>query len=473
MQKRGVLKGLGLIIALMMVLSLLPSSVGAGPQELGGPAPAEEVASLEAQQPAASNTFSTLRVYGRQGEGPGNISVSDPITGLLPEDPPYTDPASIFDPQGLEAPRKDFVTWNPLWMYEAQTLDENQAKGLYQRINAGGTNAAEKLWFRMWYEPGRWDKDLNADGVYSTTTDIVYPAIMQEFTYLLMQGRFLDQRPRPTSGPAGATSFVFPVGMRAGDLFNANGTVNTTASTALYGYGLTSLDGNFDNTPDIVFVDSEVSLATKTGHNVDFDGSGALEPLNPDNTLLSGDELAVFSLDARNIPVGGSIQFLDHMARVESVSDTGARLSIWYLGDLIPRNMGLQTVAINGMWLYGTQFPGTQAPFMGGASTPAGPWFVQVTSVDALGGTAQLRVGRALGAPFSGMEQALNQPDVRPGDPWYLKRFYVDGHEYNVTAIITPGAESFGGITINTPVPKVPVTIAQHSVRLQGYNPMD
>ena len=470
MHTRGILKGLGAAISLLMILSLLPWYVGAGPQEASEPVAPQGAAAQQLQQPPP-NAFNTLRVYGRRNEGAGNPAILDPVTGRPTEDDPYTDEPSIFDPQGPQAPRKDFITWDPVWMYEAQTFDELQAKGLYQRINAGGVNASEKVWFRMWYEPGHWDKDLNADGVYSPTVDIVYPAVMQEFTYLLMQARFLQNRPRAISGPAGATSFVFPVGMRGQDLFTTGGSVDTTSPNATYGYGLTSFDADFDGTPDIVQVHSEQTLATALGVNVDFDGDGVLDPLNPDGISLTGDELVVFTLNAKDVRVGGALQFLDHMVRVESVSDTGARLSVWYLGDLIPRNMGLQSIAIGATWLYGTQFPGTQAPNMG--TVPAGPWFVQVTSVDSPAGRAQLRVGRALGAPHSAMEQAPNVPDLQPGDPWFLKRCYVDGHEYNVVAIGTVGTNNFAYITIRTPVPKVPVTIAQHSVRLQGYGPQD
>jgi len=470
MHKRGVLKGLGVTISLLMVLSLLPGYVGADPQEASDLAQSVAVAEQQAQQQQASNVFNTLRTYGRRNEGPGDLIADDPVTDMSPEDPPYTEEPSIFDPQGVQAPRKDFITWNPAWMYEAQTFDENQARGLYQRINTGGVNASEKVWFRMWYEPGHWDKDLDADGVYSPTMDVIYPAVMQEFTYMLMQGRFLANQPRPTSGPAGATGFVFPVGMRGGDLFATDGTVDTTSPNAQYGYGLTAFDADFDGLPDIVHVHSEATLSTTTGVFADFDGDAVLDPLDTDGVPLTGDELVVFSLDAQDVPMGGAVQFLDHMVRVESVSDTGARLSVWYLGDLIPRNMGLQSVSIGSMWLYGTQFPGTQAPNIG---VPAGPWFVQVTSVDSPAGTAQVRVGRALGAPWSAMEQAPNVPDLSPGDPWFLKRFYVDGHEYNVVAVGTVGNDNFSYATIRTPVPKIPVTIFQHSVRLQAYDPED
>ena len=49
-------------------------------------------------------------------------------------------------------------------------------------------------------------------------------------------------------------------------------------------------------------------------------------------------------------------------------------------------------------------------------------------------------VGRALGATHSAMDDARGGHDLRPGDPWYLKRFFVDGHEYNVVALYTTRA---------------------------------
>ncbi|MCK4734109.1 MAG: hypothetical protein KAT65_16775, partial [Methanophagales archaeon] len=57
-----------------------------------------------------------LRIYGTFGEGPGDLEVTDPETGLRPENPPYTDPVGPFHPQHPQAPRKDFVTFNPAIM---------------------------------------------------------------------------------------------------------------------------------------------------------------------------------------------------------------------------------------------------------------------------------------------------------------------------------------------------------------------
>ncbi|MDD3043713.1 MAG: hypothetical protein PHW56_12410, partial [Methanosarcinaceae archaeon] len=67
---------------------------------------------------------STLRIYGTYGEGPGDQSMCDPDNpGFKPENPPYTDPEAPFYPQAEQAPRKDFVTFNPAIMDHNQGWD--------------------------------------------------------------------------------------------------------------------------------------------------------------------------------------------------------------------------------------------------------------------------------------------------------------------------------------------------------------
>jgi hypothetical protein len=100
-----------------------------------------------------------------------------------------------------------------------------------------------------------------------------------------------------------------------------------------------------------------------------------------------------------------------------------------------------------------------------------GAWFVYVVSADdgINGGTDSviLHIGRALG------EARHHVGNDVQNTPWYMKRFYVDGHEYNVVAVKTVGATDteFKFITIRTPVPKVPHLIEQHSQDLEYYSP--
>jgi len=487
---------------------------------MGGRAPSVAV--------AQGATRNTLRVYGREHDGAGDPTATDFCYGRVPEDPPYTLPEPIFNPQLEQAPIKDSVTWNPLFMSEFETFDENHAKGLYNQIFAGARNGTEKVWFRMWYEPWHWDKDLNANGELDidpctqmpfTNTrgqrDEWYPAVMQEFTYMLLEAKRLVDKPEPLAGPVGQTSFVVPVGMRKDDLFTSAGQVDTTSTNARYGYGLTSLDGDFDGVPDIVHVESELTLYAKTQIAADFDGDGALDTLDSDATELNGYELAVLHLDSKNLAVNQAVQFLDHLVIVKAVFDDSALLEIWYIGDMTPQRLGNITLYIGDMLLSGRTGPGQRIKAVrnGGPGTnlcdfPTGPFFAYLENIDVPEHKARVMVGRALGATWSGMEGATaSQLDLCPGDPWFLKRFYVDGHEYNVVAIKTDlGAPSaflsscdldlddnrvidslfwppptdptlFKFITIRTPIPKWgeyedPQTgylIEQHSVRLQPY----
>ena len=441
---------------------------------------------------AQGATYNTLRVYGHRHEGAGDPIPDDPVTDQTPEDPPYTEHMPIFNPQVLQAPRKDSVTWNPLFMSEFETFDENHAHELYHRISAGprNPNATEKVWFRLWYEPWHWDKDLNSSGYLDivpelqvpyteTLRDEWYPAVMQEFTYMLLEPRLLADVPHVLAGPAGQTSFVFPVGMREEDLFTPGGNVDMSSENALYGYGLTSLDGDFDGVPDIVHVQSESTLPGLTGVNIDFNGTPGMQPLDPDSTPLSGDEMAVFHLDTKSRGVGQALQFLDHMVIVKAVFDTGAQLEVWYTGDKIPDYLETRTVAVGQVLRSGRNSVDIDTGSTGDFAK--GPWFAYLEGIDLAEDRARLVVGRALGAPYSAMEDGTGVEDLRPGDPWFLKRLYVDGHEYNVVAIMTKNEDEFEFITIRTPIPKtgeyddprVGHLIEQHSVTLQPYPAVD
>ncbi|RME42787.1 MAG: hypothetical protein D6791_16935 [Chloroflexi bacterium] len=407
-------------------------------------------------------THNTLRVYGDANEGAGDKIADDPKTDITPEEAPYTDLASITDPRGSQAPIKDFVTWDPAWLSELESFDELHAYGLYSKIFLGAVNGAEKVNLREWYEPQNIYLDHNGNGV-ADSADVVGLAIMQEYTYQLVQYGTSANQPPPAYAQVGNSSFVFPVGMRGGDLF----VTDSQVAFDPYGYGLTSLDGDFDGRPDIVKIDSEATLSQKTGVQADFDGDNVLDNLDTDGIPLSGDEMVVLSLDPVDRTLNQAVQFLDHMVVLKGVTNGGVSVDLWYTGDLAPFYMGSQVIAQGDMWLFGRHFPGTQAPNMG--VVPAGAFFIQVTNVDTADNMAQLRVGRALGAPYSAMVEAPGVIDRRAGDPWFLKRFYVDGHQYDVVAIGSNGKEQFGFITVRTPVPKADVSIELHSVRLQAY----
>ncbi len=499
--------GLTIIGALGFVAGVSQAAPAMAPSTAPSAAPS-------AQRQGTLADLATLRVYGdeaicsscRPGEGnlpstagvnaPGGI---DPFTGLLAEDPPYTDPEGPFSPLSDEAPEHDFVTWDPAWISERLADPRVQAEwpglGGADEVSAGlpspgirydGQNGSEKVWLRHWYEPTRLDKDLNADDCLTdeendgrpdaavnptpSNRDEWYPAIMTELTYMLLENqvpvRFPDaddmdtSAPRPACGRPGRTRMVFPVGMAGEELENQE----------LVGYGLTSLDADFDGEFDLLNVSDETTISDELGVGIDLDGDGIIEALDPDGVSLSCDELVVLHTEAITLGAGDRLQLLDHVVEIQRIADSSAVLAVSYTGDLVTRDLQPRSVGVGAVAFAGdTGVLQVIQNGSGNVGVPAGPWFVAVQAVDVDEGTATLVVGRGLGAPCASMEAAPNQANLSPGGPWFLKRFYVDGHEYNIVAIHTCDTGGLQYITVRAPLPKVPVTIEQHSVRLQPY----
>jgi hypothetical protein len=457
---------------------------------------------------------STLRLYGypvvSNPNGPAEVNLAatagsdtavDPYTGLMPEDPPYETVSGPFDPLSEEAPRMDFVTWDPAWISE-RLLDgelQDQWPGLTgidevsagSHIRAGGLDGSEKVWLRHWYEPQHLDKDLNADerltdenndGVPDAALsgeeqniDEWYPAIMTEMTYMLVENDPLPQAhpapselhlsaPQPMCGRVGSTQFVFPVGVSE---------EQTDPAGPAEGYGLTSLDADFDGLIDMVHVTDEARVPGLLGVGIDFDYDGVIDDLDPDGVPLTCDEMVVLHTEALSLGLGEQVQFLDHLVKLIAVTDSAAVLEVVYMGDLQPKPFGPQLVG-NGAVLIAGDVGQVRVLPPGGDNfldpTPLpGSWFVQVVGSDSLDDTAIVLMGKALGAPCASMEVTPHQPNKEAGGPWYLKRFYVDGHEYNTVAVYACSEEEFGYITLRSPLPKVEAVIDQHSVRLAWY----
>ena len=357
---------------------------------------------------------------------------------------------------------------------------------------------------RMWYEPQYYDKiRITGTQIYS------FPAVMQEFTYM-----FLDTQDQPTHGRAGASNFVFPMATGVDQLPRPDPTTLDLPAGRLpsFGYGITTFDANFDGTPDITRVHSEFSLNQFLGTvELDFDGNANAggDFLDPDmaaagmggQPAMTGDEMVVFAVQNIQMSIGDSAQFLDYMVTLNDVASTPlgaaqAQLQVWFTGG------GL--VSIPGGGGYSLQPLPVPAPnsttdlevgdaavvgrtrshvrrIANGANNLGaldGPWFVYVNSVNRLQRTATVTIGRALGATYSAIDNNAMGHDLTAGDPWYLKRFFVDGHEYNVVAIraeyyddalANEDPTEFKYITIRTPVPKVNFVNAQDSQKLEGY----
>ena len=444
-------------------------------------------------------------VFDPQSRVVGDLTAIDRLlkaqASTFVEDKPYTDPEAPFDPQHAQAPRRDSITWDPAILSELYSRDENLP--LYTRIDsATNQNAAEKVWTRTWYECDHLDKDQDTSGS-ATTGDIRYPAIMQEWTYRFIEAGPWGDDVQPTQAVPGEAAFVFPVGMRAADLFGPDGNIATNdGGVGTVGYGLTSLDADFDGAPDIVHVDSEKTLYNRSrqgslaGVALDLNNNRTLDGVDTDGLPLTGDELVVLSVDSRPLQVGQAAQFLDHVVVVESftTSPPTVVLRVYWTGSLAPKDLGTVLLSAGDAVVANTNAP-NQVVRAGGGNLcgSLGAWFAYVRSVDSVDGLVQLTVGRGLGATHTGMESLPNVPNTGP-NPWYTKRFYVDGHEYNTVAVYTQGGSAaqastgncaysgppladpstFGFITLRSPTPKLDdVMNAQFSIIQDAYQPGD
>jgi hypothetical protein len=170
-----------------------------------------------------------------------------------------------------------------------------------------------------------------------------------------------------------------------------------------------------------------------------------------------------------------------------------AELKFWHTGggvhpsgsqySLQPDYIGTRSVLQGGMAILGATRTSIRVIPPGGNNLGQvdGPWFVYIkdVSTSSTDETVTLIVGRALGHTHSAIDNGSGSHDLEPGDPWYLKRFFVDGHEYNVVALcvepagrpLNPGEEpfEFKYITIRTPVPKQNFINTEDSQKLEGY----
>jgi PKD repeat protein len=402
---------------------------------------------------------------------------------------PYTDTTAAFDPDSPQAPRKDFVTLNPAYMNEYNNGGEPLVD-LYRQISIREGNAGEKVFFRMWYEPTYMDKIVRATIVGTATPTITptevmtFPAVMQEFTYM-----YLDTLDQPSHGQPGKSAFAFPIATGVRELpAPVNGSIPSGALPS-FGYGLTTFDAEFDGIEDVVTIHSEETLSNVTSIRADFDGDNVIDTLDADTTPLNGNELVIFAKHVY-LQRNQSAQLLDHMVTLSNIAvpATSADLTLWYTGGGMHANNSKHPDKVAGSPI--TLRPGEMAIvnkdtyrriLAGGTNLGQvnGAWFVYVDQINSATETVNLIIGRALGATHSAIDNGAGGHDLLAGDPWYLKRFFVDGHEYNVVAVMTvpntytyPNEDpsEFKYITIRTPVPK-PEDFENYedSQRLQGY----
>ena len=436
--------------------------------------------------------------------GAGNPNVIDPGNASYPVEVwPYTDPWAPFSPQHPHAPRSDIMSANPAYMDEFRNSGEELVE-LYKQLSNNGQNAREKVYLRFWYESDHLSKIRYAD---DCERDLSYPALMQEYTYLMM-----DTTDQPISVPPGRSQMAFPMGTTAEELPLPLPGGQLSPGGEL-GAGLTTFDANFDGAPDAVTVHSEQTLnqhiddtwqATRPtlpgppppampGPVLDFDGDGNIDELDEDDAIMSGDELVILSIDDlvldmdESTPHSASGMFLDHLVTVENVTrGERAQMRFWFTGGRgnahLPQTVGgVYSLEIGDAVLVDHfQDRITQIkPGEGNVNTD-GAWFVFLKDVSADSDQVTIAIGRALGATHSAIDDGMGHHDLEAGDPWYLKRFYVDGHEYDITGLMVRpemgidangegGVDGLQFITVRTSIPVGDYFNSQDTLLLQGY----
>ena len=305
----------------------------------------------------------------------------------------------------------------------------------------------------------------------------------------------------------------FPIGTRADELPKPN-VGGTLPAGGEFGYGLTTFDADFDGFPDAVTVHTEQTIAQHLndtwqanrpsvpgfppppipGPALDFDGDGSADDLDEDCIPLNGNEMVVFAVESITLstdPATGlpdSAMLLDHMLTLENVTpDASAQFRFYFTGGTIANARpeavrGVTTLNIGDAALVDRFQDSVTIVEPGEVNLGVdGAWFAFVEDVAESSEQVVVTIGRALGASHSAIDDGNFGHDLEPGDPWYLKRFYVDGHEYNVVSLMTQtpaGADpsdsaecntDFAFITIRTPVPKGNFFNPQDSLFQQGY----
>jgi uncharacterized repeat protein (TIGR01451 family) len=435
--------------------------------------------------------------------GAGDTSVLTDTAGYPVEVLPYTDPFAPFNPQHPDAPRSDSLTFNPAFMSEFDNYGEDLSS-LYQRLSNNAANALEKVYHRLWYQPDYITKIRYGD---DCDRDLSFPAVVQEFTYTM-----LDTTVNPLAVRPGSSQIAFPMATGADEL----PLPGTYPPDGGIGYGLTSFDADYNGVDDVVTVHTERTLnqhfevtwqsarPSIPGYNppyvpgpvLDLDGDGVIDDMDEDCTALNGNEMVVFDVQGVTLsaddalPFSDTAMFLDYLVQVTNVTPgQSVDLRVYYTGgganEATPQPVGIGQISLDiGSAAVVDYLQGSITvvePGEDNLGQTDGAWFVFVEDVSTSGELAVLTLGRALGATHSAIDDGEGNHDLEPGDPWYLKRFYVDGHEYNVVALMTQTAAGadpldpdvcntdLAFITIRTPVPKGNYVNPQDSLFQQGY----
>ncbi|WP_048098211.1 PKD domain-containing protein [Archaeoglobus sulfaticallidus] len=371
----------------------------------------------------------TLRLYGTFDMGAGDLGFKDPETGLKPENPPYTDPVAPFYPQSGQAPKKDFITFNPAIMDHNQGYPELSFRQCESFVQDGNDvqQPKEKVFKRMWYEK-LWFKDEDKDGCWDIVMvrdsytkkvevcgpedfedvhemftlgytikehnndpalgDIYGPAIVQEFTYM-----FLDTNTMPIMIQDGSRVLIPMASWTAGD-------------------GIDSFDADGDNKRDALYVESERTV----GIDIDQDGRRK-ESMDRDRKELSGDETLVLVLKNKLLGQGAKVQMFDHVVELVEVLGDQAIFNV-YDNEGGGTQRSTMNVAI-GVGEYKRFYRALE-------DTSGTTFYLKLIATDSEKTKAIVEMGRMFGQAGANIGANID---------WNQKAFMVDGVLYEIAGI--------------------------------------
>jgi hypothetical protein len=353
---------------------------------------------------SAQDDANSLRIYGE-----GNLSAAFP----------YEDAEAPFDPMNVEAPVKDFVTFNPALMEEDIVVNNIDSK--------------QKVFARQWFVPEYveptgmvWLDDFRCvvQNGNDTSTELItedeserlidpsvltsewipnhneytWEDVVTDYTYMFVDKHYQPRAATAKSGPRSTsywTTFWFPIAD------------NDDAQIGLDGY-----DINYDDIDDMVML--------KRVGDFNHDGYKDIE--------ISSEMMA--------INVGDSVQFLDHIVEVEGIYYDGegeidrVAVMIYYTGNDEPEQIGgLHSINVGE---YNSLSAGRHTVSMNMPNFYE-PWYVKIDATGVASDKVLMTVGRQLHTRES---------------------FFVDGAEYDVAMIYGPGDYDVKYITIRNPVPE-------------------
>ncbi|MGC9444916.1 MAG: PKD domain-containing protein [Candidatus Methanospirareceae archaeon] len=416
----------------------------------------------------------TLRLYGTFCQGAGDDEAIDPYTGLYPENYPYTDPVGPFHPQNPQAPRKDFITFNPAIMdhnWHPPGSDDDYDELIYDPCSITEPETQhpqEKVFKRMWYKK-EWFKDHTHDGCFTVIIDKWdvaagkykphhamclddWNAWTQEYKhrmgYAINESNNVERDPSDPLyadiyGPAIIQEFTFMTldGSTMPILVNAGSSVLIPmASWDQSGNGIDSFDADGDGDRDAVQVHSEFTLG------IDVDGDGVLEHMNQNDVELDGDESVVLTLPAMRLTLGGGpIRFFDHEVTLTDIFGAPGNQAVFTIKDLegggstrMSENVVMGINEVRTFYRAKPGGPGEETTF-----------YLKVTGFGGTGDSVIVEVGRMFGQTHA---------NIGANPYWNQKAFIVDGVFYNVVAIKSL-EDCFKFISIRQKLPKVPIKL--------------